>query len=452
MSSQDTWFGRYRLLRRISVGGMAEVWHAKSYSGEVFEKEVALKRILPHIAEDESLLAMFIEEARVAARLDHPNVSHIYELGKTLTSYYLTMEYIYGEDLRSVLKQLRRYEAQTPSEHVAAIGCGVARGLAHAHALMSANGSPLFLVHRDVSPQNVMISYSGDVKLIDFGIAKAAGRALETQVGVLKGKLGYMAPEQLELLELDGRVDQFSLGILLWESLAGQRLFTAIGPIGVIELIRACEVPDLRILRPDCPESLILVVEKALQRDREDRFANCSELADALEGVLDREFQVGDPKHSLASWMDGLFPEAGAPALSEHEVKTLFSAEERGEEVTDPHVVDDATEVFIPDTTRIDIYRRQIEELLDRRKRAGEERGLGPLVGGKEDPNTRKSVRTVGKEESKDTVKSMKNTLQKGTEFLDNIWGDSRWIFDGLAFLALLGLSGWLWRQLLIVW
>ena len=428
MTNAENWFGRYRLLRRISVGGMAEVWHAKSYAGVVFEKEVALKRILPHIAEDEDLLAMFMEEARLAAKLDHPNVCHIYELGKTVTSYYLTMEYIYGADLRSVQKQLRRYDREAPPEQVAAIGLGVAKGLAHAHGLRSENGASLNLVHRDVSPQNVMLAYSGDVKLIDFGIAKASGRALETQVGVLKGKLGYMAPEQLERLELDGRVDQFSLGILLWETLAGQRLFTAPSPVGAIELIRKCEVPDIRDIRPDCPERLADVVHRCLQKDRDRRFDSCALMAIELETMLKEDFGLQSTKAAIRDWVGDLFPESGHPELTEHEVKTLFSAEDRGEEVTDPRVVDDATEVFIPDTTRIDIYRRQIEELLERKR----------------DTDHGKSGTDSGGDEVSYEVKNSVNSGgQEG-------WVQ-RWLVDAIVFLIVLGLGYFVWRTIEIL-
>ena len=353
------------------------MWHAKSYSGQVFEKEVALKRILPHIAEDENLLAMFIEEARLAARLDHPNVSHIYELGRTLTSYYLTMEYIYGEDLRSIQKQWTRLDSKASPAFVVQLGLGVARGLAHAHGSCDADGNLLNLVHRDVSPQNVMVSFAGEVKLIDFGIAKASGRALETQAGVLKGKLGYMAPEQLERIELDGRVDQFSLGIILWETLAGQRLFTAPSPIAAIEMVRKCEVPDLRTLRRDCPEALIQLVERMLQRSREDRFPTSAALVAAFESVVKQHWPSTDGSELLRTELGALFPEAGELELTEHEVKTLFSAEDRGEVVTDPRVVDDATEIFIPDTTRIDIYRKQIEALLEAKRT-----GITPIPGG----------------------------------------------------------------------
>jgi len=250
----------------------------------------------------------------------------------------------------------------------------------------------------------------------------------------LKGKLGYMAPEQLERLELDGRVDQFSLGILLWESLAGKRLFTAPSPIAAIELIRNCEVPDLREIRPDCPEKLIQIIEKALSRSREERFSSSEELAGELEGLLTGDMGIKDVRGNLRTWLEGLFPEAGSPELSEHEVKTLFSAEDRGEEVTDPRVVDDATEVFIPDTTRIDIYRRQIEELLERRRDVGT--NMGEQDGAEDQGQGRDSRDVLNKNLGKFELKTPPK---------------AGWALDAGVFFALVGLGVYLWTQIQIL-
>jgi serine/threonine protein kinase len=346
---------------------MAVVWYAKSYSDHAFEKEVALKQILPHIAEDQELFDMFIEEARVAARLEHPNICRIYEFGRTLSSLYITMEFIHGRDLRAVFRSMRKTGLKASTDWICRVGAAISDGLHHAHTLTDAVGDPLHIVHRDVSPQNVMISFNGGVKVIDFGIAKMAGRALETQVGVLKGKMGYMAPEQLDhTLHVDGRADQFCLGVLFWELAAGARLFTGANPAATLDAIRGGEIPPLADRRPDLPEGLVAIIERALQVDREERFPDMAAMGDAF-----REFLPADAAESnalvLADFMADLFPEGASPELSPNEVEVLFrSAEERGEDVTDPRVVDDATEVFIPDTSRIDVYRRQIEELLER--------------------------------------------------------------------------------------
>lgn len=370
MTAAPEWFGRYQLSRRISVGGMAEVFHAKSYGPRGFEKEVALKRILPTIAEDTDLLQAFIDEARLAAQLHHPNICSIYELGKTFESYYITMEYIYGVDLLAVRKRLRQRRVQAPIGSVAYIGALVARGLHYAFELHDeATRRPLRIVHRDISPQNVMVSYAGDVKIIDFGIAKVAGRSSHTRVGVVKGKASYMAPEQVESLPLDGRADQFALGILLWELLVGERLFKADNPVETMAAIRRCEVPPLLERRPDVPEGLAAVVHRALRRDREERFPSAGELADALAPFVDGGEARG--RASLVEWLDDLFPEDGreGPDLTETEVRTLFGTGDQGpEETTGGRGLQDGTQIFIPDTAQIDLYRAQIEALLQRQR------------------------------------------------------------------------------------
>ena len=370
MSTGPEWFGRYQLSRRLSIGGMAEVFHAKSYGPRGFEKEVALKRILPSIAEDKDLLQAFIDEARLAAQLHHPNICSIYELGKTFESYYITMEYIYGVDVLAVRRRLRQRSMVAPVGSVAYIGALVARGLHYAWELHDeATGRPLRIVHRDISPQNVMVSYAGDVKVIDFGIAKVAGRSSHTRVGVVKGKASYMAPEQVESQPLDGRADQFALGILLWELLAGERLFKADNPVETMATIRRCEVPSLRERRPDAPEELIAAVHRALSRNREDRFATAGELADVLARFVDGGGGAG--QESLVRWLDALFPEEGreGPELTEVEVRTLFGTGDQGpEETTGGRGLQDGTQIFIADTAQIDLYRAQIEALLQRQR------------------------------------------------------------------------------------
>jgi serine/threonine protein kinase len=382
MSREPEWFGRYQLIRRVSVGGMAEVFHAKSYGPRGFEKEVALKRILPSIAEDTSLLHAFIEEARLAAHLHHRNICTIYELGKTFESYYITMEYIYGADVLALRRRLKQRKELAPPECVAYIGARVAEGLHYAFSLRDHAGRALEIVHRDISPQNVMLSYAGDVKIIDFGIAKVAGRTSQTQVGVVKGKASYMAPEQVESRPLDGRADQFALGIILWELLSGERLFKGDHPVETMTAIRRCSIPSLDAVRPGLPRGLVEAVERTLRRDREERFASAGELAAALEPYALGGEEQGRAK--LARWLEELFPEAGTegPELTEREVRELFSsAEDRGEETTDQKGTAEGTQIFIPDTAQVDLYRAQIEALLvrQRERSTGNQPAVRPL-------------------------------------------------------------------------
>ncbi|HEU5060606.1 MAG TPA: serine/threonine-protein kinase, partial [Kofleriaceae bacterium] len=218
-------FGKYLLLDRISVGGMAEVFKAKSYGVEGFEKVIAIKRILPSMGEDKDFIKMFIDEAKIAGQLSHANICQIFELGKHQGAHFIAMEYIWGKDLLQIQHRLRKGGQIMPVAMACYIVSKVCEGLDYAHRKRDAMGRHLEIVHRDCSPQNVLISYEGEVKLIDFGIARAASRSSRTNAGVLKGKFGYMSPEQVRGLPLDHRSDLFAVGTVFYESLTGERLF-----------------------------------------------------------------------------------------------------------------------------------------------------------------------------------------------------------------------------------
>ena len=223
--TQPVPFGKYYLLERINVGGMAEVFKAKAFGVEGFERLVAVKRILPNIAEDEEFITMFIDEAKIAVQLQHANIAQIFDLGKVEDSYFIALEYVYGKDLRAIFDHLRKVSDRMPTAQVCYVMMQVCEGLDYAHNKRDAQGRDLNLVHRDVSPQNVLVGYEGEIKLVDFGIAKAAGKASKTQAGILKGKFGYMSPEQVRGLPVDRRSDVFAVGICLYELLTGERLF-----------------------------------------------------------------------------------------------------------------------------------------------------------------------------------------------------------------------------------
>jgi len=218
-------FGKYWLLDRVNVGGMAEVWKAKAFGVEGFERLLAVKRILPNIAEDEEFITMFIDEAKIAVQLNHANIAQIFDLGKVDDSYFIALEFVHGKDVRGIYDRCKQKPVDGMPNMPIAQACFIimkaCEGLDYAHNKRDAQGKELHLVHRDVSPQNVLISYEGEVKIIDFGIAKAAGKASKTQQGILKGKFGYMSPEQVRGLPLDRRSDIFSLGICLYELLTG---------------------------------------------------------------------------------------------------------------------------------------------------------------------------------------------------------------------------------------
>ncbi|HEY2903479.1 MAG TPA: serine/threonine-protein kinase, partial [Polyangia bacterium] len=190
-------FGKYYLLERINVGGMAEVFKAKAFGVEGFERMLAVKRILPNIAEDEEFITMFIDEAKIAVQLQHANIAQIFDLGKVDESYFIALEYVNGRDLRAIFDRARAKGEVTPIRQACYVVMQVCEGLDYAHNKRDGQGRELHLVHRDISPQNVLVGYEGEIKLIDFGIAKAAGKASKTQAGILKGKFGYMSPEQV---------------------------------------------------------------------------------------------------------------------------------------------------------------------------------------------------------------------------------------------------------------
>ena len=281
-------FGQYVLKEHIATGGMAEVFKARMMGMEGFQKTVAIKRILPHLTDNDEFVTMFVDEAKLAAQLNHNNIIHIYDLGKIDRSYYIAMEYIEGLDLRSLVKQCRDLEALPPvpiSLHIATM---LASALDYAHKKQDFEDRDLGLVHRDVSPQNVLISNEGDIKLCDFGIAKAASKASHTRAGALKGKLQYMSPEQAWGKSLDHRSDIFSLGLVLYEMLTGTKVFAGDSELSILEQVRNPSVTPPSELNSDIPEDVEKVVLKALESDPGDRYQSARDFQTDLETVMQR--------------------------------------------------------------------------------------------------------------------------------------------------------------------
>ncbi|MCG5054281.1 MAG: protein kinase [Myxococcales bacterium] len=299
-------FGKYYLLERINVGGMAEVFKAKAFGVEGFERLIAVKRILPNIAEDEEFITMFIDEAKIAGQLQHANVAQIFDLGKVDDSYFIAMEYVHGKDLRAIFDQLRKLDMTMPIPQLCYTLMQVCEGLDFAHNKKDTSGRALNLVHRDVSPQNILIGYEGEVKLVDFGIAKAAGKASKTQAGILKGKFGYMSPEQVRGLPVDRRSDIFSVGICLYEMLTGERLFVGESDFSTLEKVRNVEIVPPTRFNKKIPAELERIVLKALAKEPEDRYQNAIDLHDDLQAFL---YSVGElcSRKDLAGWMKRSF-------------------------------------------------------------------------------------------------------------------------------------------------
>jgi serine/threonine protein kinase len=279
-------FGKYLLLERIASGGMAEVFRARVSGAENFQRLVAIKRILPHLLQDAQFTRMFIDEAKLASQLNHSNIVHIYELGKHHGQLYISMELVHGRDLRHTIKKAVAAQHTLPPLFAAYVVHKAAEGLDFAHKKTSSQGTPLNLVHRDVSPQNILISYDGEVKVADFGIAKATERTSETQAGFLKGKFGYVSPEQAKGENIDHRSDIYGLGICLYEALAGKKLFTADSELAILELVKQGTLPDFKQTLPHLSEAFHTILEKALQADPQLRYQHASELAEDLQTLL----------------------------------------------------------------------------------------------------------------------------------------------------------------------
>jgi serine/threonine protein kinase len=300
-----TRFGKYLLIDQISRGGMAEVYLGKAIGAHGFERMVALKRILPLIAEDPDFQTMFIDEAKISSSLTHANIGQVYEFGQIGATYFLTMEYISGKDIRRIRSRLaerKRHMAVPMALYIAGQLC---QALDHAHRLTNLDGESMQIVHRDISPPNVVVSYQGAVKLIDFGIARARSRITRTRTGKLKGKFAYMSPEQVEGVPLDHRSDVFSAGSLLFEMLTHQRPFRGDNEIAVMNAIRDGSCPPPSAVNPDVPLAVDEIVLKALTRDRDQRYQWASEFSQAIQDYCVRTQGYGAPQ--LAAWMADAF-------------------------------------------------------------------------------------------------------------------------------------------------
>ncbi len=282
-------FGPYELLRRLGRGGMAEVYLAKVASARGDNRLVALKRMHAQLTEDQSAVDMLVQEARLAMRFDHPNIAQTFELGCHDGTYFFIMEYVDGVDLGTLANTCENRGARLDPTMIAYVCAGIARGLGYAHELCDEDGQRLGIVHRDVSPQNVLIARRGEVKIIDFGVAKVAARIQQTMAGIIKGKYAYMSPEQASAEPVDGRSDVFSLGVCMWELLTGKPLFRAMGsnsPFAVLRAVREDPITKAHNLAEGLSLDLSAIVHKALERDKAKRYPSMIALAHDLDGWL----------------------------------------------------------------------------------------------------------------------------------------------------------------------
>ena len=299
-------FGKYTLVDRIAVGGMAEIFLARQAGLEGFEKTIVIKRIRPHLSKQPNFVKMFLNEAKLAAQLNHPNIVQIYDLGKINESYFIAMEYIFGRDMRRIIPKADALGIPFPMVYALKIASSVCEGLYYAHQRTDIYGHALHIVHRDVTPENIFVSFDGTVKVLDFGIAKAANQIEQTRAGEIKGKLSYMSPEQCMGKSLDNRSDLFSLGVVLYEWLTGFKLFTGDSEVAILKSITEGKIYAPSYFKADIPEAVEAILMKALEKDRERRYQTAWEMQYDLDQFLS-QYEFTPSNIHLSNFLKQLF-------------------------------------------------------------------------------------------------------------------------------------------------
>ncbi|MCK6545815.1 serine/threonine protein kinase [Myxococcota bacterium] len=341
----DGRIGRYKLIKRLAAGGMADIYLAQETSPRGYVRTVVVKTIRSDLVDEEELISMLMEEARIASCLEHDNIVRLYEVGEERGTHYLAMEFVFGRDLGQIRDRCEELGQRIPFEHVATILGDVLDALYYAHHDAKYQGKPLAVIHRDVSPQNILVGFDGSVKLLDFGLAKAAAQLSRTRAGVLKGKYAYMSPEQVNFEGVDQRADIFSVGIVLWEMLTQRRLFYRNSDYETVKAVMACLVPFPRTIRKDVPWSHAWVAYRALRRNPRWRYADATRMRAALRRNDARSREVAHDE--LAEWMGQLFHEE--LQLREHALVRAFSDPGKRREIQDAgfELIEEATEPHV---------------------------------------------------------------------------------------------------------
>ena len=300
-------FGKYQLLDKIAVGGMAELFRAKLTGAQGFEKLIAIKKILPNLSREENLVTAFIDEAKLAALLHHENIIQIYDFGSMDDQYFIAMEYLFGKDLRTITRTARKKDVALGIENIVYIVSRICAGLDYSHHLKDLQGKPLNIIHRDINPQNILVTYEGQVKIIDFGIAKAANHNTQTRENLIKGKLAYMSPEQANGMQIDHRSDIFSTGIILYELLADRRMFTG-ETMHVLSLVRDAQYDPPEEVIPDLPSKLKEILCRCLAKDPNERYQTAGEMQADIEEFM-FELSMRPNARSFAGYIKDLFEE-----------------------------------------------------------------------------------------------------------------------------------------------
>ena len=286
---------RYRVIERLASGGMAEVFIAESAGIEGFKKRVAIKRVLPHLSEKKAFIAMFLDEARLSAHLSHSCVAQVFDIGVGDNAYFIVMEYVDGADLKGVIEYLRKMGKPFPMEAAVFIASKMCEGLSYAHELTNVEGEPLHVVHRDMSPPNVLITKYGEVKIVDFGLAKATSQLQKSESGIIKGKFSYLSPEAAHGKEVDARTDVFAVGIILWEMLSGRRLFYGDTDFATVKQVQQAQVPSIGQINKDVPIDLERIIARSLAREPEKRYQTARDLGRDLISFLYKNGKAVSP-------------------------------------------------------------------------------------------------------------------------------------------------------------
>jgi eukaryotic-like serine/threonine-protein kinase len=269
---------RYRVIEKLESGGMAEVFRAESEGLQGFRKQVAIKRVLPHLSSKKKFISMFLDEARLSAQLSHSNCVQVFDIGVGDNAFFIVMEFVDGANLKAIIEHIKKSGKDFPVEAAVYIGLELCKGLAYAHELTDNNGTPLHIVHRDMSPPNVLITKNGEVKIVDFGLAKANSQLEKSEPGIIKGKFSYLSPEAAMGQEVDARTDVFAVGIILWELLAGQRLFLGDTDFQTVKKVQSAVVPPISSINRKVPLELEKIINKSLARDPQQRYRTARDL------------------------------------------------------------------------------------------------------------------------------------------------------------------------------
>ena len=304
-SFQKKRLGKYLLLDKLAVGGMAELYRAMITGVQGFEKLIAVKKILPHLATEEELVRSFIDEAKLAALLHHQNIVQIYDFGSLEDTYFIAMEYLLGKDCRILQNRAKEKNMPLSLSMALLIVSRICAGLDYAHKIKDFHGRPLNIIHRDISPQNILITYEGEIKIVDFGIAKAATQTTMTQMGMIKGKVAYMSPEQSVGKAIDKRSDIFSCGILLYEMITGHKMFYG-DTMHILSKVREADFVKPEELNKDIPEEVLKVIYRALQKEPDDRYPSCGDMLTDLEDCM-HQLSLHPTTHALAQYMKDIF-------------------------------------------------------------------------------------------------------------------------------------------------